>query len=665
MNFAAFAKAVAIRIAQLSAHGVLYIVNTNKQEMWDTYLNSFTNDPIFKVNRHHDCSCCRHFIYQMGNVVAIKDDLSISTIWDITIENEQYQRTANAMRELILSRPIYSVFSAQQCKMGTKVNYGVVDGHTTSFNHFYGEVAKHHVRSAPNVGQLNENQSMALRALTELSVEAVSDVKELISTNNLYRGEEHLPAITAFSSFQQTASNIRSDLMQRFTWKNVHNMAACRFRNSVIGTLVTDLSDGVPLEQAVASFEAKVAPANYKRPKALVTPKMVEDAKTKVKELGLLSALPRRFANLTDVSVNNMLFADRNAKKSMQDVEDPFAGVATRSRSKKNFERLRSMPLDMFEREILPSASQVELFFEGSHRNRMVSLITAQDSLAPRLFRWPNQFSWSYTGDVTDALKDRVRKKGGNVTGEVCCRLAWNNYDDLDLHMQTANGIHICYENEHPFNSSGQLDIDMNAGGNRSREPVENIFFPTIESMPDGEYLLYVNQFSQREMKDNTFTVCIDIKGEQHYFTDTNPNPGKNAQIANIVVAKGEATVVPIMPLSYGSDQEVWGLETGKFHRVSAIMRSPNHWENPVGHEHLFFMLANCVNDSDARGFYNEFLRPELEPHRKVLELLGSKQRTAETIDQLSGVGFSRTAPAELIVRVTTNEVAQTFKLTI
>ena len=288
MNFAAFAKAVAIRIAQLSAHGVLYIVNTNKQEMWDTYLNSFTNDPIFKVNRHHDCSCCRHFIYQMGNVVAIKDDLSISTIWDITIENEQYQRTANAMRELILSRPIYSVFSAQQCKMGTKVNYGVVDGHTTSFNHFYGEVAKHHVRSAPNVGQLNENQSMALRALTELSVEAVSDVKELISTNNLYRGEEHLPAITAFSSFQQTASNIRSDLMQRFTWKNVHNMAACRFRNSVIGTLVTDLSDGVPLEQAVASFEAKVAPANYKRPKALVTPKMVEDAKTKVKELGLL-----------------------------------------------------------------------------------------------------------------------------------------------------------------------------------------------------------------------------------------------------------------------------------------------------------------------------------------------------------------------------------------
>ena len=52
-----------------------------------------------------------------------------------------------------------------------------------------------------------------------------------------------------------------------------------RFRNTVIGTLVQDLSAGVDLEVAVKSYETKVAPQNYKRPTALITKAMVESAK--------------------------------------------------------------------------------------------------------------------------------------------------------------------------------------------------------------------------------------------------------------------------------------------------------------------------------------------------------------------------------------------------
>ena len=65
---------------------------------------------------------------------------------------------------------------------------------------------------------------------------------------------------------------------------------AGRIRNTAIGTLLTDLSDGTPLEIAVKAFEAKVAPTNYKRTTALITPGMVKEA---MKTIAEAAGIPR------------------------------------------------------------------------------------------------------------------------------------------------------------------------------------------------------------------------------------------------------------------------------------------------------------------------------------------------------------------------------------
>uniref|UniRef100_UPI001CA4EDCE hypothetical protein n=1 Tax=Clostridioides difficile TaxID=1496 RepID=UPI001CA4EDCE len=67
-------------------------------------------------------------------------------------------------------------------------------------------------------------------------------------------------------------------------------------RNHSIGTLLIDISEGIELDKAVSRYEKIVAPSNYKRPKAIYTKKMLDEAKKTITELGYMDSLQRRHA---------------------------------------------------------------------------------------------------------------------------------------------------------------------------------------------------------------------------------------------------------------------------------------------------------------------------------------------------------------------------------
>ena len=659
MSFNEFKKAVQARFEKLKQRQ-LYKTMPNKDTLWETYLSSFPpgTNPIYKERAEHDCQACKHFIRDLGGAVAIIDN-KLQSIWDIKIDSF-YQTVADEMSQLVRSAPIDNILLRTHAVVGVDKNHQQMpDGRIQVWEHLYAVLPNEYVVKKDEIGpKRSESTAMhgvTLRGLSEITNESIDTVLELIAQNSLYRGEEHASILKAFYKLKKQfdkacATPGAKDL---FVWSNI-TQGAGRIRNTVIGTLLTDLSEGKELDDAVKAFESKVAPTNYKRPTALVTKAMIEKAKETVEELGLTSALHRRYAMLSDISINNILFADRNAKKLMKDnVFDQLADDT--AVEVKSLDKVEEVPISDFLEKVLPKATSLEVMAENRHLGNLVSLIAPEIPEAKLLFKWGNGFSWSYTGDVTDAIKERVKQAGGVVDAEFCNRLAWHNTDDLDFHMVEPDGHTIMYMNRRQVSGCGGcLDVDANGADGVRPDPCENIYYRIIREMKIGTYVLKVHQFNARERDNIGFEVEIDIKGTRHNFVYPKAvKQGEFITVAKLLVDQARnITLQPELESSVSS-KSVWGIKTHTFSKVNAVMLSPNHWDDRVvGNRHYMFMLDGCVNEGQARGFYNEFLLDELTQHRRVLEIVGSKMKTEENPHQLSGLGFSSTQRNHLFCKV-------------
>ena len=101
MTFSAFKDKVDESFQQMCKDQTkLFRVEVDKDLIWSTYLNSFPEEE----RQEHNCNCCRQFIKNWGNVVAIKNN-KVITFWDFECE-EPYKTVANNLKSLILSRPV-------------------------------------------------------------------------------------------------------------------------------------------------------------------------------------------------------------------------------------------------------------------------------------------------------------------------------------------------------------------------------------------------------------------------------------------------------------------------------------------------------------------------------------------------------------------------------
>lgn len=647
------------------SEGRLYEVDADKDVLWNLYLDSFPEGTnlIYRTRREYDCSCCRQFIRNIGGTVFIDGDLNLHTIFEFDTGSSTFQPVMDALDAYVKSRSITDIYLNDLKFVGTDKSRELTPTKDViTWEHFYLKLPENLVARQNDIGTLKgqrrDRRNVFKRSLDELSMDAVDTILELIASNTLYKGEEWKEPLTVFKAAKTEYDALSEEKKELYAWWKTETIGdvVARIRNHSIGTLITNISEGMDLDQAVRSYETIVAPSNYKRPKAIFTKRMLEDAKKTITDLGYMDSLARRYATLDDITVNNILFSNRDAARRISG--DVFDEMMSDIPAKK-FSKIEEITIDKFVSDVLPNAKEISVLLENKHATNMVSLIAPVNKDSKTMFKWNNGFSWAYSGNITDSdIRERVKNAGGNINGVLRFSIQWNDTgvysrNDLDAHCVDPIGEHIFFGHKQSAITHGFLDVDI-INPISCIPAVENIAWESKASMVPGEYMFYVHQYTNRGGRDG-FRAEIEFDGQIYrYNYDKELRQGEKVRVASVILDRNGNFSIKEFLQSEAASREIWGLKSNTFVPVTVVMYSPNYWndQNGIGHRHYFFMLKDCVNPETPNGFYNEFLKNELAQYKRVFEALGSKMAVSPTEDQLSGLGFSSTKRNDLIVKV-------------
>ena len=434
----------------------LFEVDADRDSLWYLYIKSFpaAANPIYRVRTKHDCACCRQFIREAGRIVWIDDDLIIHSIFEFDAHDADYQIVIDTLNNYVLGRNIIGKYLYERKRIGTPVSRECLDdGTIISYEHFSIDLPDSAVfcnTSSTTIdterGRFRDRRNVFKRSLDEISVDALNTVLELIQTNALYKGGEWGKLIKQFLYYKNQYDTLGYDRSKQeaYCWAYASKVGDVlgKIRNHSIGKLLVDISEGVELDEAVRRYEVVVAPMNYKRPKAIYTKRMLEEAQKTVTELGYMESLPRRFATLDDITVNDILFFNKDtARRISGNVFDEMkTEIAT---DPKRFSRIQEVTMNQFIHDILPDAKEVYALAENRLAPNMVSLIAPVNKESKSMFKWGNGFSWAYSGNITDSnIRENVKLAGGKVEGALRFSIQWNDihsdYNDLDAHCEIA-----------------------------------------------------------------------------------------------------------------------------------------------------------------------------------------------------------------------------------
>lgn len=693
-------KLMQAQFDKMCATGKLFKSSITGTQVWDAYLKAFTpeDDPIFRdpESSLHNCNLCNNFIRRYGNIVALDEDYNIMTIWDVDAP-EEYVKSCHKIRLLIKYAPIQDVFfetftelnslpyeSTNKIqpiyKLGVDKNvkrytreeaekFGrVKPDEIVSFNHFHLFLPTAFVDKSGSsveslIAEYRDAKNVFQRAMQEIPLDTLKLVRDLINQESLLDGKTHLFKVDKMIILKAIYDTLHVDQRDAWCWIASYKNNIAKFRNELIGTLCVDLAEGKEINEACKTWNIRVDPVNYMRAVAPITKRQIEEAEKFVKENNYVESFDRRFANINDIKASEILHVNMGDGKIK--TVSIFDGVkATSTRHKKSqFDGIEEVSIEKFMKDILPTCTSVQIFLTSQHEKNLVSLTTANNPDSKPIFKWSNNYSWTFTGNLAgkSQIKEAVKGAGGEVNGVLRGSMIWNELlndnSDLDIWCRQPDGTRIGFntgfrkDSGNTFtNMLGQLDLDNTMPGDKPG--IENIYFLDLNKMKDGMYEFWVNQFADRGSRG--FKFEIDLNGEIYQYT-YNKRVSGNIPIAKVFLKNGVFTIQHQLPASepINVTKEIYGLETNNFHKVNLVCLSPNHWDgNNVGNKHYFFMMEGCKSPNPIKSFHNENLLPELAQHRKVLEVLAATNMIDPTDNQLSGLGFNATVRDEVVVRL-------------
>lgn len=677
----------------------LFRSSVTGERVWDLYLNSFTkeHDPIFRDpnSSYHNGNLDNNFIRRYGNIVAINEANEVITLFDFEVEQgTEYYNSVVAMRTRLKEAIVTNVFvetydelnslpyescnkkqesyrlgfvSSNKIYNQDEVNkFGVVEpGKVYTFNHMYLDLPTRFVdKTGSSVDSIMGNHrsfyDVFYRAMKEIPLDTLELVRDLIVQGSLLNGDSYLQKVKDFIVLKTEFNALPNNpiIQNNWCWIKSYGLPIAKFRNELIGTLCVELAEGMELNNACLNWNKRADPVNYMKASAPITQKQIGEAKKFVQDEGYEESFDRRFATLTDINVSEILFANAGTGAiKTASVFDKVAPSTSTRHKRAEFDGIEEVQIDKFMKEILPTCTGIELFLENRLNGNLVALHTANNSDSKKMFKWSNNFGWTYNGNLAgkSMIKETVKSKGGKVDGVLRFSIMWaeknGDNSDLDAHCIEPNRNEIYFSSKTSYHTGGNLDVDITQP--QTQMPtgaVENITYPSLTKMQDGVYKFFVHQYSGRNSKG--FKAEIEFGGESFQY-EYNKAVSGNIQVALVTLKNGVFTIEHKLPET-STSKKMWNLDSGQFHKVNLACLSPNFWaENNIGNKHYLFMLEGCATDIPLRSFHNEYLNGDLLAHRKVLEVLGETTKLEPTTNQLAGVGFNATVQDEVILKLT------------
>lgn len=703
-------KQIQQQFDKMCATGKLFRVAMTGNEVWSLYLKSFPSDKdlVFRdpESSEHNCNHCHNFIRRYGNVVAIDADNKIMSMFDVE-GDEEYAPSMNALSKAIKSFKILEVFFEtfaelnslpyESCtksntvfRLGTNKNvkrytkeeadkFGVVKkNQIITFDHFYLSLPKEFVDMTGNsvesiMGIYRDNKNVFQRGMEEISLDTLLLVRDLINQNSLLDGATHLSKLEKFIIFKKEYDELAKKDQDNWCWVASNKLAIAKFRNELIGTLCVELTEGKELNEACQTWNKRVDPANYMKAIAPITKAQIKQAQEFVEENGYAESFNRRLATIDDINVSEILHANAgDGKLKKVSLFDNVKATSTQHK-RSEFDGIEEVTIDKFMTDILPNCTGIEAFLSNDKEGNMVTLTTAEDKNSKPIFKWDNNYSWTFNGNLAgkSQLTEMVEAKGGRTDGAFRFTHSWNelepNQSLMDLHVfmpgcrvpKTGGGPNITgrrvgWNLRTDVASGGTQDVDYTSPAPHGYIPVENITFPTLSKMPEGLYSCVIHNWSFRQ-SGGRGKAEIAFQGNLYQYEYPKTTNEQWVVVAEVTLKDGKFTIDHKLPLTGETNKEIYGLETNSFHKVNLVCLSPNHWgDNKTGNKHYFFMLNDCKVPGSIRSFHNENLNSDLVAHRKVMEVLSAQTMVEEPKDkQLSGLGFNATVSDELVVKLT------------
>lgn len=702
-----FNKQLQAQLALMCGVGKLFRSEMTGDQVWDLYLKSFEDDPMFRdpESSEHNCNLCKNFLRRYGNIVAITPANGILSLFDFEGPGEFLPVTI-ALSAALSKAPVKDVFFEtydelnslpyEQCKktltqfrLGIDKNvkrytreeaekFGVVKpNEVVTFNHMHLDMPAMYVdktgKSAATImADFRSSKEVFERAMQEIHIDTLNLVKDLIVQGSLLDGQTHLYKVEQFIPLKKEYDTLAADKRAAWCWLKSYNLPIAKFRNELLGVLCSELSEGKELNAAVQSWNKRVDPANYMKAVAPITKKQIEEAQKFVENNGYTESFNRRFAILDDIKVAEILHSNvgDGSIPSVSIFDTVKPAVSTRHK-RSEFDDVKEVSIESFMKDILPSCTSVEAFLANNHGGNMVSLTTANNPDSKPIFKWDNNYSWTFNGNLAgkSQLREAVAASGGRVDGVFRFSHSWNELEPnkslMDLHVfmpgcqlpaegsggPNVTGRRVGWNCRTDGPSGGVQDVDYTSAAPAGYIPVENITFPDINKMPEGKYVCKIHNWNFR-ITGGRGKAEIEFGGKIFQYEYPATKCHQWVTIAEVTLKNGKFTIDHKIEPINGS-RELYNIQTNEFHKVNLVCLSPNHWgDNNVGNKHYFFMLDKCKSPSSIRSFHAENLIPELAEHRKVLEVLGNTTMIAPADKQLSGLGFNATVRDELIVKV-------------